>query len=174
MLSAVNHKSIFDDEFLRKFEEQQTEISQWASQVLDWSSSYGSENSISYSALNILSRPSKWPAYGDFAETYHLLHYGPSEEIEYSVKDQNRITFHDFVVVQYEHYVFPKSIRIYETYNPGSVVRILAYCDIKKVWKILFEAEPEVVEKKSREFCPPIKEIDVPTRWDCELIFLLF
>lgn len=164
MLSAVNHKSIFDDEFLRKFEEQQTEISQWASQVLDWSSSYGSENSISYSALNILSRPSKWPAYGDFAETYHLLHYGPSEEIEYSVKDQNRITFHDFVVVQYEHYVFPKSIRIYETYNPGSVVRILAYCDIKKVWKILFEAEPEVLEKKSRDSCPPIKEIDVPTR----------
>lgn len=164
MLSAVNHKSIFDDEFLRKFEEQQTEISQWASQVTDWSSSYGSENSISYSALNICNRPSKFPAYGDFAETYHLLHYGPSEEIEYSVKDQNRITFHDFVVVQYEHYVFPKSIRIYETYNPGSVVRILAYCDIKKVWKILFEAEPEVVEKKSREFCPPIKEMDVPTR----------
>lgn len=165
MLSAVNNKSIFDDEFLRKFEEQQTEISQWASQVIDYSSSYGSENSISYSALNICNRPSKWPAYGDFAETFHMLSYGPQNEIEYSVKDQNNITFHDFIIIQYDHYVFPKSITIYETYNPGSVVRILAYCDTRKVWKLLFEAEPEIVEKKSRAFCPPIEEINIPTRY---------
>ena len=47
------------------YEEKEFEISSWCCEVLDFSDSYGS--SISYSAVNICGRPSKFPAYGDFA-----------------------------------------------------------------------------------------------------------
>ena len=31
-----------------------------------------------------------------------------------------------FLDIQFKHYVFPTKIEIFETYNPGAVVRILA------------------------------------------------
>lgn len=166
MFSADNNRYIFDCELTNKFEElSDVEISQWASQVIDYSSSYGADNSISYSAVNICNRPSKWPAYGDFAETFHMINYGPSNEIEISEKDQDKLlTFHDFITVKFEQFVLPKTIKIYETYNPGSIVRILAYCPATHSWKILYESPPVVVEKKERRFCPEIREIDTPTR----------
>lgn len=45
--------------------------------------------------------------------------FGPSEDLEYCVKDQPDITFHDFIILKYEGFIIPKSIKIYETYNPG-------------------------------------------------------
>jgi F-box/leucine-rich repeat protein 4 len=84
---------------------------------------------------------------------------------EFSPKDiQDSVTFHDFVVIQFEHFVLPKEIKIYETYNPGSVVRIFAYCSGIKKWEVLWEAQPSLIEKKAREFCPKIKKIEHPTR----------
>lgn len=50
-----------------------TSISQFASRVLEFSSQYGSDNSISYTACNITGRPSKFPNYGDFPETYAMV-----------------------------------------------------------------------------------------------------
>jgi F-box and leucine-rich repeat protein 4 len=164
MFSSDNNRYIFDNEISNNFDELQ-EISQWASQVIDYSSSYGADNSISYSAINICNRPSKWPMYGDFAETYHMLNYGPSSDIEISMKDQNKLmTFHDFIIVKFEHFVLPKTIKIYETYNPGSIIRILSYCQIARRWKVLYESTPILTERKAREFCPEIYKIDTPTR----------
>lgn len=51
----------------------ETQISQFASRVLEFSSQYGSDNSISYTACNITGRPSKYPNYGDFPETFAMV-----------------------------------------------------------------------------------------------------
>lgn len=93
--------------------------------------------------------------------------YGPASdtEREISLKDQQDVlTFHDFIIVKYEHYVLPREINILETFNPGAIIRILAYCCTIKKWKILWQSSPEPSEKRSRDFCPPLKEINFPTR----------
>lgn len=48
-------------------------INQYAQDVIDFSSQYGSDYSISYTALNITGRPSKYPDYGDFPETFAMV-----------------------------------------------------------------------------------------------------
>lgn len=161
MYSADNSDDSPSDEFEQ---EKDYELSQWANEVVDFSCSYG--NSISYSAINICGRPSKFPGYGDFAECFSMRRYGPSSEAEREIssKDHELITFHDFIVIKFEHYVLPKSIKIYETYNPGSIVKIFAYCCTIKKWKLLWQAQPAPVEKKSREFRPQINKITLPTR----------
>jgi hypothetical protein len=52
-------------------------LAQYASEVLDFSSQYGSDNSISYTAHNIVGVPTKFPAYGDFSQTFVMRDYGP-------------------------------------------------------------------------------------------------
>jgi F-box and leucine-rich repeat protein 4 len=159
-----NHFSSDDDD-----DDEGPIISQFAQEVIDYSSCYGTHGSISYSSVNICGRPCKNPgSYGDFSECFSLRAYGPSLEREFSPKDtHDSITFHDFVVVRFESFVLPKEIKIYETYNPGSVVRILAYCynsNTDQRWEILWEAPPVLVEKKAREFCPVLRKVQIPTR----------
>lgn len=48
-------------------------IKQFAQRVLEFSSQYGSDSSISYTACNITGRPSKYPSYGDFPETFAMV-----------------------------------------------------------------------------------------------------
>lgn len=48
-------------------------ITQFAQRVLEFSSQYGSDSSISYTACNITGRPSKFPNYGDFPETFAMV-----------------------------------------------------------------------------------------------------
>lgn len=48
-------------------------IDQYAQDVVDFSSQYGSDYSISYTALNITGRPCKYPDYGDFPETFAMV-----------------------------------------------------------------------------------------------------
>lgn len=52
---------------------EEVSISQFAQRVLEFSSQYGSDHSISYTACNITGRPSKYPNYGDFPETYAMV-----------------------------------------------------------------------------------------------------
>lgn len=49
------------------------QIEQFAQRVLEFSSQYGSDYSISYTACNITGRPSKYPNYGDFPETFAMV-----------------------------------------------------------------------------------------------------
>lgn len=99
--------------------------------------------------------------YGDFAECFSLRSYGNVLEREFSPKDDS-VAFHDFVMIQFEHLVLPREMRIYETYNPGALTRILAYGCGK--WEVLWHASPEPVEKKAREFKPAIRKINLPTK----------
>lgn len=51
----------------------EVQIEQFAQRVLEFSSQYGSDYSISYTACNITGRPSKFPNYGDFPETFAMV-----------------------------------------------------------------------------------------------------
>lgn len=46
---------------------------QFVQNVVDFSSQYGTDYSISYTAFNITGKPSKFPDYGDFPETYAMV-----------------------------------------------------------------------------------------------------
>lgn len=76
-----------------------------------------------------------------------------TEQLEFSVKDKPGLTFHDFIILKFEEFVLPQELKIYETFNPGSVVRIFGYNENSVCWKLLWEAHELVhVEEKSREF----------------------
>lgn len=48
-------------------------IEQFVRHVIDFSSQYGSDSSISFTAQNITGKPSKFPCYGDFPETFAMV-----------------------------------------------------------------------------------------------------
>lgn len=48
-------------------------INQYAQDVVDFSTQYGSDTSISYTAYNVTGKPSKYPDYGDFPETFAFV-----------------------------------------------------------------------------------------------------
>jgi F-box/leucine-rich repeat protein 4 len=48
-------------------------VFQFSSEVVDFSSQYGSDISISYTASNLIGRPSKFPNYGDFPQSYVMV-----------------------------------------------------------------------------------------------------
>ncbi|XP_063706732.1 F-box/LRR-repeat protein 4 [Culicoides brevitarsis] len=150
------------------------EISQYAAEVLDCSSQFGLDTSISYTSQNILGRPSQYPSHGDFPETFAFRTYGPwwrdlsSCPAEFQAQNQPTLVADDFIVLQFEQCVFPEHIWIYETYNPGAVIRIWAYTVIDQ-WSLLYEADAaewisERHSARARKFQPNIKRISLPTR----------
>lgn len=48
-------------------------IKQYVHDVVDFSSQYGSDISISYTAYNITGKPSKFPDYGDFPQAFVMV-----------------------------------------------------------------------------------------------------
>lgn len=70
----------------------------------------------------------------------------------------------DFIIIAYDEYVLPEEIHIFETFNPGAVVGIYAWGFTNKKWEILWKGEPQICEKKAREFVPTINRISVPTK----------
>lgn len=48
-------------------------IFQFSAEVVDFSSQYGSDISISYTASNLTGKPSKFPNYGDFPQSYVMV-----------------------------------------------------------------------------------------------------
>uniref|UniRef100_A0A1B6DHT4 F-box domain-containing protein n=1 Tax=Clastoptera arizonana TaxID=38151 RepID=A0A1B6DHT4_9HEMI len=149
---------------------------QFVQDVADFSSQYGSDMSISYTAYNITGKPSKYPDYGDFPQTFVMRTYGnwwneaPSRREEFMPQNYSKIISHDFIDVTFEEAVYPFRIMVYETYHPGSVVRIWAHYrkDLKEVnkedrWEMLWEGEPQIA-RHARLFSPDIKHINFPTR----------
>ncbi|XP_067642352.1 F-box/LRR-repeat protein 4 [Eurosta solidaginis] len=149
-------------------------LDQYALHVVDFSSQYGSDYSISYTADNITGKPRKYPEYGDFPETYAMRTYGdwwqraPSHIKEIQPQNLPKIPAHDFIVVYFEEYVLPEEIAVFETFNPGALVRIWAYT-ITKTWICLWESDqihkpPQHIFNKARRFSPELKKINLPTR----------
>lgn len=50
-------------------------LRQYGSKVRDFSSQYGSNSSVSYSANNIAGPPSSYPNYGDFSMSFVLVSF---------------------------------------------------------------------------------------------------
>lgn len=107
------------------------ELEQYAKEVLDFSSHYGSENSMSYTMWNLAGAPNVYPSSGDFTQTAVFRTYGhwwqqcPSAPAPYR---RTPSSFHstDFLELAFEEPVYPTAVEVLETYHPGAVVQILA------------------------------------------------
>ncbi|XP_067386160.1 F-box/LRR-repeat protein 4 [Emydura macquarii macquarii] len=153
------------------------EVVQYAKEVLDFSSHYGSENSMSYTMWNLAGIPNVYPSSGDFTQTAVFRTYGtwwdqcPSAQLPFKRTPPNFYS-QDYVELAFEEPVYPTAVHVLETYHPGAVIRILACsanpysqntpADVR--WEILWsEAPTKVNSPQARQFTPCIKQIDFPT-----------
>jgi len=147
-------------------------VEQFVAEVLDFSSQYGSDSSISYTAHNIVGRPSKFPSYGDFSQTFVMRDYGPWWRDSPSGKvwrhplpcpQPSAPRGANFIDMKFEHAVYPFRIHVYETYNPGGLVGVWAG-DCRGSWRRLWGGRGEGQPNQPRQFSPPIQPTDFPTR----------
>ncbi|KAM5165183.1 F-box/LRR-repeat protein 4 [Mantella aurantiaca] len=107
------------------------EAVQYAKEVLDFSSHYGSENSMSYTMWNLAGAPNVYPSSGDFTQTAVFRMYGKwwdrlaSSPVSFKRTSPSFFS-QDYVELAFEEPVYPTAVHILETYHPGSVVKILA------------------------------------------------
>jgi len=69
-------------------------------------------------------------------------------------------------VVYFEEFVVPTGVAIFETFNPGAVVRIWSY-GLTKKWTCLWDAADGDLERPvfdSRCFRPPLKKTTMVTK----------
>uniref|UniRef100_A0A1Y1LT99 F-box domain-containing protein n=3 Tax=Photinus pyralis TaxID=7054 RepID=A0A1Y1LT99_PHOPY len=139
-------------------------LEQFVENVTSYSSRYNSISSILYAPENLTGKPSKYPNYGDDPNSYTLRSYGSwwnqSEAAQpaYMPQDVDPIPSEDFVTVRFKHGVFPESVCIYETYNPGAVVRIWGH-KMGNPWVLLWQGAPQLCLPSSRRFSPPIRQV---------------
>jgi len=143
-------------------------LEQYASQVLDFSTQYGSDRSFSYTAANCLGVPSKFPNYGDFPQTFVLRQYGkwldlsPGGVFSTRVRgNSSKKSSKEFIDLRFEHSVFVHGVYVYETLNPGSIIAIWAG-DCKGRWKKLWSGSPVRIGHQPRQFGPPIEPPSFP------------
>ncbi|KAL7300445.1 hypothetical protein TKK_0006797 [Trichogramma kaykai] len=144
-------------------------VEQFVSDVVDFSSQYGNNSNISYTAYNIAGNPSKFPDYGDFPQAFVMRTYGkwwdraPSKCLDYMPQNNGPVVSHDYIDLSFSKDVYPVRISIYETYNPGSVVAIWAR-DEDGRWTKLWNGPPQIVPHKPRIFSPPLQQINFKTK----------
>ncbi|XP_042795355.1 F-box/LRR-repeat protein 4 isoform X2 [Panthera leo] len=153
------------------------EVVQYAKEVVDFSSHYGSENSMSYTMWNLAGVPNVFPSSGDFTQTAVFRTYGtwwdqcPSASLPFKRTPPN-FQSQDYVELTFEQQVYPTAVHVLETYHPGAVIRILAcsanpYSPIPPAevrWEILWSERPTKVNaSQARQFKPCIKQINFPT-----------
>ncbi|XP_005361977.1 F-box/LRR-repeat protein 4 isoform X1 [Microtus ochrogaster] len=153
------------------------EVVQYAKEVVDFSSHYGSENSMSYTMWNLAGGPNVFPSSGDFTQTAVFRTYGtwwdqcPSASLPFR-RTPSDFQSQDYVELTFEHQVYPTAVHVLETYHPGAVIRILA-CSANPYspspptevrWEILWSERPTKVNaSQARQFKPCIKQINFPT-----------
>lgn len=144
-------------------------VEQYVMNVLGFSSQYGSDVSISYTAYNITGKPSKFPEYGDFPQAFVMRTYGkwwseaPSGLCTIMPQSVGKFDSQDFIDLEFEEAVYPYQVNVFETYNPGSVVKIWA-ADSKERWSLLWSGEPQDVGHMPRIFSPAINYVNFKTR----------
>ncbi|KFB38930.1 AGAP000471-PA-like protein [Anopheles sinensis] len=149
-----------------------SDVLQYVQSVLGASDQYGPTTSISYTAVNIIGRPTNFPTYGEHIDSYMLTTHGnwwreaPSFHPEFGLKnvpESKNPPVHDFLAVEFEHAVVPRMIGIYETFNPGSIQRIWAFTCAKR-WVMLWDEpfganDSDPTDLTSRLFYPQIRNI---------------
>ncbi|XP_073077033.1 F-box/LRR-repeat protein 4 isoform X3 [Manis javanica] len=161
------------------------EVVQYAKEVVDFSSHYGSENSMSYTMWNLAGVPNVFPGSGDFTQTAVFRTYGtwwdqcPSASLPFK-RTPPHFQSQDYVELTFEQQVYPTAVHVLETYHPGAVIRILACsanpyspsppAEVREVssffgrWEILWSERPTKVNaSQARQFKPCIKQINFPT-----------
>ena len=117
-------------------------VVQFVGEAMDLISQYGSDSSISYTVHNIVGRPTKFPSYGNFSQTFVMRDYitVPGGETVPVVRSPppcpqpgHYSQGDNFIDVKSDHIVFPFRIHVYEIYNPGGLASILAVCSISFV-----------------------------------------
>ncbi|KAL3831885.1 hypothetical protein ACJMK2_023582 [Sinanodonta woodiana] len=153
-------------------------IVQFAKEVIDFSSQYGNETSISYTARNLAGGANIFPSYGDFTQACVFRTYGPWWKKAPSARKPfertpKTLLSDDYIEITFATKVYPIKLDIYETYNPGAIVRLLA-CDMNVgtdvdtglsvcQWVTLWQGRPEESTRQSRIFSPPLKQCPFPT-----------
>ncbi|XP_076460237.1 F-box/LRR-repeat protein 4-like isoform X2 [Babylonia areolata] len=147
-------------------------------EVKNFSSQYGAEERMSYAAQNLAGDSNIFPSYGDFTQACVFRTYGPWWRMAPSVPkpfrktpEPNHLASEDFIEVLFGQCLYPVAVHIYETYNPGAVVRILG-CDHQagtsvdtgttSKWRTLWSGAVTETARRSRIFSPPIRKIDTP------------
>ncbi|XP_063603354.1 F-box/LRR-repeat protein 4-like [Penaeus indicus] len=143
-------------------------LDQYVKEVSDFSSQYGSDGSISYVANNVIGKPALYPEYGDFSAAYCMRSYGKwwtkCESSTHPIDDPRPLLppSVDFIDVRYEIAVYPIRIDFYETYNPGSVVRVWGSLE-GQGWVLLWSGEAQLgLRQVARIFSPPVIQADKP------------
>ncbi|GJQ85449.1 putative F-box LRR-repeat protein [Trypoxylus dichotomus] len=136
----------------------------YAESVVDYTAKYNHNMTISYGPENLTGKPVKYPDYGDCVDTYMLRKYGKwwveseNSQKHYMTQDVEEVPCQDYITLRFEAAVIPTAVIIYETFNPGAVVRIWAR-HTGESWLILWEGKPQICPQTSRNFSPPIRQI---------------
>ncbi|KAH9520125.1 F-box and leucine-rich repeat protein 4 [Bulinus truncatus] len=146
-------------------------------EVTDFSSQYGSESSISYVAntsSKLITNVNKTIIH--CTDSLSKRTYGPWwRRAPSSTKKYNgtpsEFASEDFIEVLFSESLYPVRIEVYETYNPGAIVRILA-CDRaggtdtdngQIPWVTLWQYPPKPCQQRPRIFAPHLKRINFAT-----------
>lgn len=139
-------------------------VDQYVKEVADFSSQYGSDGSISYVANNVIGKPTLYPEYGDFSSAYCMRTYAKwwiKCDTSYDpIEDPQPLLppSVDFLDIRYESAVYPIRVDFYETYNPGSVVRVWGSLE-GHGWTLLWSGDPQLgLKAAARIFSPPITQ----------------
>ena len=153
----------------------------FVSEIADFSTQYGKEQSKSYTVANLRAGPNHYPRYGDFLESCVMRTYGPwwnilSSNIRVPISVQPLFISQDFIEVIFETKLIVESVIVYETYHPGSVCALYAFDYFKSkwlnVWSIFeennFTSNQQALDrclppKVSRKFEPLLKRRDIFT-----------
>jgi len=127
---------------MSKTEKVSKEKGQWVKKVLKFSTQYNG-----WPASNIEGKSNTYPQYGDLKTSW-----APSQS---SGKQE-------FLELQFKNKVNPRKIEIYETFNPGSLVKISAK-DSNKKWVTLWKSKRKNEAAKSRIFKPKLEKVDFQT-----------
>ncbi|XP_052002174.1 F-box/LRR-repeat protein 4-like isoform X2 [Xyrauchen texanus] len=153
------------------------EVEQYGKEVLDFSSHYGSENSMSYTMWNLAGVPNVYPSSGDFTQTAVFRTYGGWwEQCISAVPPFCRTppNFHskDYLELAFEEPVYPTAVEVLETYHPGAIIKILA-CSLNPFsqtppadvrWEVLWSGKPtKALTPQARQFSPSIRQISFAT-----------
>ncbi|XP_055935988.1 F-box/LRR-repeat protein 4-like isoform X1 [Argiope bruennichi] len=146
-------------------------VSSRAAKIVDFSSQYGNNNALSYTAQNLVGPPTVYPLSGDNAYSFHPRTYGKWWEISPSHLKSEVILpstiiaeSQDFIEFNVVKRVAPQLLRVYEVYNPGAIVKVLCYCYETEKWVIIWQGAPQVLPpEESRCFTVAFEGIEFMT-----------
>ena len=105
---------------------------------------------------DLIRRPSKFPSYGDFSQTFVMRDYGPwwrdcpSGRVwrrPLPCPQPSAPRGANFIDTKFEHAVYPFRIHVYETYNPGGLVGVWAG-DCRGSWRRFYSCNTKDCQRK--------------------------